>query len=526
MAKNKIIQFGGLAVPLSDQILEKFDYVHVEGNYDLYSDEEKLKLFQDGVFNRRANRNLYIFGRDAVLLQNFPGLLEQFPPFQLFYDEGAEIDPSQKKILDIKKAEPFDPEAESQEALYAKINDLSIEQIGYNIEMDFIRVNPSFKGDVTRMGNVFMELDGDFGDDYKQLLSWKMHPYGIEAHGRVNFIPEWRIDSEGVEIEFRIFYIDFNTGQTTKIITGKPEDFASEDIILVNESDTGQHIATSLYAKGKGKFRVGNVHFRNAFSDKSALMKGGQRFQDKDRLNQEIFHLFNPGDMKPPLAVYFSGYRPAEGFEGRGMMNRMGCPYLLISDPRLEGGDFYMGSESLEKELVDVIQEHLDFLGFERRDLILSGISMGTFAALYYAADLQPSSVIVGKPLVNVGDIAMNERIDRPELWGTSLDMVMDHTGEATVAGAKRLNQRFWDKFDKGDFNRTTFAAAYMIHDDYDQKAFPMIEKSLAKNNPQSRVLQKGFIGRHNDNTPGVTEWFRKQYRNILWEEYGRRVRF
>ena len=41
---------------------------------------------------------------------------------------------------------------------------------------------------------------------------------------------------------------------------------------------------------------------------------GGQRFTDEKR--DEFIHYFNPGDMKPPLNVYFSGYRPAEGFEG------------------------------------------------------------------------------------------------------------------------------------------------------------------------------------------------------------------
>lgn len=45
---------------------------------------------------------------------------------------------------------------------------------------------------------------------------------------------------------------------------------------------------------------------------------------------------------KPPLNVYFSGYRPAEGFEGYFMMNKMNAPFILIGDPRLEGGSFYL----------------------------------------------------------------------------------------------------------------------------------------------------------------------------------------
>ena len=34
----------------------------------------------------------------------------------------------------------------------------------------------------------------------------------------------------------------------------------------------------------------------------------GGRFTDEKR--DEFIHYFNPGDMKPPLNVYFSGYRP------------------------------------------------------------------------------------------------------------------------------------------------------------------------------------------------------------------------
>ena len=33
--------------------------------------------------------------------------------------------------------------------------------------------------------------------------------------------------------------------------------------------------------------------------------------------------------MKPPLNVYFSGYRTAEGFEGYYMMKRMNAPFYL-----------------------------------------------------------------------------------------------------------------------------------------------------------------------------------------------------
>ena len=42
-----------------------------------------------------------------------------------------------------------------------------------------------------------------------------------------------------------------------------------------------------------------------------------------------------------------------------------------------------------------MIQNALDFLGFKHDELILSGLSMGSFGALYYAAQLEPAAVVV-----------------------------------------------------------------------------------------------------------------------------------
>ena len=111
------------------------------------------------------------------------------------------------------------------------------------------------------------------------------------------------------------------------------------------------------------------------------------------------------------------------------MMNRLNAPFILISDPRIEGGAFYLGSEDYENGIKDVIQGALDYLGFTHDQLILSGLSMGSFGALYYATRLQPAAVIVGKPLINVGTIANNMKLVRPNDFGTSLDVLRSNEG-------------------------------------------------------------------------------------------------
>ena len=46
------------------------------------------------------------------------------------------------------------------------------------------------------------------------------------------------------------------------------------------------------------------------------------------------------------------------------MMKRMNAPFILIADPRIEGGAFYLGSENYEQAIRKVIQNALDYLGF------------------------------------------------------------------------------------------------------------------------------------------------------------------
>ena len=64
------------------------------------------------------------------------------------------------------------------------------------------------------------------------------------------------------------------------------------------------------------------------------IYNGGQRYNDEN--GEEFIYYFNPGDLKPPLNVYFSGYRSLEGFEGYFMMNSLDAPFLLIGDLELK----------------------------------------------------------------------------------------------------------------------------------------------------------------------------------------------
>lgn len=524
--KNKLIQVGGNILEFSEEILDIYDYVLLPSNYDFISDNQGIEVFKNNKFNPQKLRSIFILGKDATFLSNFPLLLEQLPAYQIIYESNSIITTSQKHILEKKFALPISLEdKESQKFINEFIFDNTKKQLGYKLSMDYVEIKDSFQGVYKKNGNTSIEVSGDFGNKMNQIAIWKMHPHGIAMNDQLAFIPEIMVLSGNIYLEFQISLIDTFNDEIITVFTGTPEEFRNQKKIVKNYSENQRNISVSLYAKGgEGKIEIGNIHFRGHIFNNSAMIPYGTAIFDEEIRNEELFFYFHPGDYKPPLAVYFSGYRSAEGFEGRGMMGRMGCPFILIGDPRLEGGNFYIGSDSLEKKVIETIKEKLTWLGFTKNELVLSGLSMGTFGSLYYAPELEPKAVIIGKPLASIGKIAVNERISRPEMWGTSLDMVTHFSGHSSNANAEKLNQKFWNKFDKGNFNNTIFAIAYMKNDDYDGDAFELLNKSLTEHSPNVSVRYKGFIGRHNDNTIGVNRWFIKQYRNILWKYFARRI--
>ncbi|WP_141639742.1 accessory Sec system protein Asp2, partial [Staphylococcus gallinarum] len=139
---------------------------------------------------------------------------------------------------------------------------------------------------------------------------------------------------------------------------------------------------------------------------------------------------------------------------------------------------------------------------------------------LYYGAKLNPAAIIVGKPLINIGTVAENMALVRPEDFGTSLDVLRKNTGALNTDAVQQLNDKFWHQFKQANFSNTTFAIAYMIHDDYDKQAFDMLLPILSRQH--ARVMQRGVPGRHNDDSPTITSWFVNFYNMILESQFGR----
>ena len=155
-------------------------------------------------------------------------------------------------------------------------------------------------------------------------------------------------------------------------------------------------------------------------------MPGGERFLTSRR--EEIFCYFDPGNRKPPLNVYFSGYKTREGFEGYNLMRGMGGPFLLISDSRLEGGAFYTGSEEYEADDLCAAEIHAGTgLRGTGRD------PLGHFHGFYRRAVLRlrhpPPCGGGGQAAGQPGTIAANEKLIRPGGFPTSLDLLLTRKG-------------------------------------------------------------------------------------------------
>lgn len=375
-----------------------------------------------------------------------------------------------------------------------------------------LAVSRNFKGEVCWNGSYSLKLTGDFGQSLNQVVFWRNN-IPIEEEQVIDFWLEYT-KTPGVEISLKA--VLFASGSMCDVVA--THEFSEEQLkkVVRIKAPKRVFVFVSICAKGSGALEIIALHDRYSRGPYGHFLPGGERYVTSQR--EELFCYFDPGDRKPPLNVYFSGYKTREGFEGYNMMRAMGAPFLLISESRLEGGSFYIGTAEYESMLVSVLRKYMDKLGFEENQIILSGISMGSTGALYYGCDIRPHAVIVGKPLVNLGTIALNEKLTRPGGFPTSLDMLRVHGGGADRQAAQTLDSRFWQKFEATDWENTKLILSYMIEDDYDSEAYEEMVDALSTKDGQ--IYGRGLHGRHNDNTYGIVQWFVSQYRKILREDF------
>lgn len=454
---------------------------------------------------------------DRILLAGEAELLHNATKaYCLFVDADVVMTEEMKYYYSCKKGKRISRD-EIQSFLMNEARNYFPKPYGEKFRLTNLSIAQGFQGSVAWEGNYSVDLEGEYGEDYEQIAYWRNNIPIFQGQA-IDFWLEYECDPE-VEVALKV--VQFRSGSISDIQQSWvfTEDEVDGIMTVDNQMPTGP-VFVFLMAKGKGRLKIISLHDRYSRRGHGMFLPGGQRYVTTER--EEIFYYFDPGDMKPPLNVYFSGYKTLQGFEGYYMMRKMGCPFLLIAEPRLEGGSFYMGSEEYERALTDIIQNHMKELGFTNEQVILSGLSMGTYGALYYGCDILPHAMILGKPLASIGDVAVNERLHRPGGFPTSLDVLNYLYKDTNETCVKALNDRFWNKFDRANWQHSKFVVAYMIEDDYDMTAYDTLISHLRTDGVQ--VYGKGIHGRHNDATGPIASWFKSQYENILIQDFSRRI--
>lgn len=450
----------------------------------------------------------------AIQKEELLPLCKATKAYTVFVTDMVEINDLLQSFMDAKKGKIL-PKEQVQEFLSTESRNFFPDSYGEKFHFENMSVAQGFEGSVVWDGNCGVTLEGNFGAELEQIVYWR-NTFPIFRGQAIEFWLEYEKDPE---VSIAMVMVQFQSGSISKIqqTWTFSEEEMQEPVVADNALAAGP-VQVFLRAKGNGKLRIVALHDRYSRRGHGVFLPGGKRCVTSKR--EEVFYYFDPQDQKPPLNVYFSGYKTQQGFEGYHMMRKMGCPFLLISEPRLTGGAFYLGDEEYEQTVLEIISDTMKELNFSGKDVILSGLSMGTFGALYYGCDIQPYALLLGKPVANIGEIARKERLHRPGGFPSSLDVLRFLTDGTGTQQMEELNDKFWNKFDHTDWGKSKFVIAYMLEDDYDDRSYGQLISHVKSEGVQ--VYGKGIHGRHNDATYAVVSWFKSQYEQILCNDFAR----
>lgn len=399
-------------------------------------------------------------------------------------------------------------------------------QSGMKMDSPSFEISPTFRGMVEYQGYYGINLEDDFGPNYRPIGTYKWGAY-VDPDRTLELWPEYT-HSSAVSIRIVVYSCSMHDdkGDAQRLIFD--EQAMKEPLVITGpggETFSSSQLMVCVEARGNGKLTLGDLHYRWSRRGFGTFIAGGERIVGKDR--RELAVYFNPGDYQPPLNVYFSGYRMAEGFEGYYMMRGFKAPFILVADPRLEGGAFYLGDADFEAQLENYIIAHLKQLGFDRSQLVCSGMSMGSFGAFYYGSHLGCHGIIVTKPLLNLGRVALAEQQLRFGGFTTSLDILNYHLPDRVKQQGKEamvaaMDRRLWDRFGQANIDDTKMMLAYMENDDYDLTAYPDLLRHVAAGGKHPHIISRGWPGHHLDHSVEAVIWFQQQFNNLLRDDFGR----
>ena len=278
---------------------------------------------------------------------------------------------------------------------------------GEKLDLKYWTIAQGFSGKVMWDENS-VTLEGDYGEELGQVAFWRYNVYLPQGQ----MLDFWLEYSKDPSVSVSLEITQFVEGSLAEIAEHWKFDETESAQVIQVESKQGGQAFVSICARGSGTLRIIALHKRNSRGSHGYFLPGGDRYVTSDR--EELFCYFDPRDMKPPLNVFFSGWEIPERFQGYNLNRKLGCPFLLLKEHRLRGGSFYVGSKEYEAMVLSVIRNYMRELGFSSNQVILSGLSMGAYASMYYGCDIRPHALVLMKPLAGIGNVAANEKYSRP----------------------------------------------------------------------------------------------------------------
>lgn len=412
----------------------------------------------------------YVVLTDHVLNSTLlSGQISDWPAFRTIYFTDN-VTPDFQTVLDERRAFKLldnTPEKVSRRIL----DDLHFYQIGFSTRFNESQFEPYVPENVTfkREGRFSAQFDGDFGNEWQQIgqLNTVKNDFSTEKENVV-----W-LDydhSDNVEVQVQFVFFKDKKIQLIQTISGE----SLTQLTAVGGLSDYSDYKILIFGRGHGQIDLHVLHQRYNRHGLGLLMPGDNWDLTPER--EEILSYFNPGDRKGPLIVNFSGLRlHVDGFEMLGPLRDIGTPYLLFTDARMQGGAFNIGSENYESKIIEIIHQAMDELNLSPKDVILTGYSMGSFPAMYYAADIKPGAIVVAKPIVNIGTLTENPEFPRAFNQDWTLDLRRYLAGRMDPEDSEGLNQIFWEHIGKSDFSDTDLSLFTMAQDEYDGQSLPQL---------------------------------------------------
>ncbi|MCM3742050.1 hypothetical protein M3210_17570 [Oceanobacillus luteolus] len=196
------------------------------------------------------------------------------------------------------------------------------------------------------------------------------------------------------------------------------------------------------------------------------------------------------------LVIVFSGFASVKAaspyrYNYIRTLRQVDAHKLFILDEDGPRGSYYLGkamSFDFEKSIIELIEETMNKLGVEHKNVITAGTSKGGSAALYYALKYKLGRAIVGAPQTKIANYVLS-------INGETADyMLGDRTDKEKVI---KLNRLIYDQLEHNQETILTILGSE--HDNqHKQHIAPFAEELKERNHPHTLILDDDIKG-HND---------------------------